>query len=745
MDLFSIIVFVVGISSVFAQSLFLRELLVVFYGNEVSVGIILCSWLSWTAMGSFFFSRLYFKVRDTVSALSWAQLVFSAVIILELILIRNLRQILVLEPGEIISPLAIFWVSLLALAPFALVNGFLFSLCVKLFSKKLGLKSIGFVYSLDALGDMVGGLAFSFLFVFFLSPLQNIYNIAVLNLICAACVIFKYRLRLRNKTLLFVLICSFLVLGFNLKPFEKNLLKKEWRGFDLVDTKSTYYGQLYLTKYQDNFSLFENGLLGSTFPLKMPYEEAVHFTFSQAPRVKRVLVVGAAAAGLLYEILKYPVEEIYYLELDPKLIDFIKPYLASKDREALNSPKVKIFNLEARVFLNRYSGKKFDIVMVNTPPPYTAYLNRFYTHEFFNKIKGTLKTGGVFSFALPSKEDYLSKELRDFNSSIYHTLKEVFNHILLIPGDSLRFIASTDGKSFSYDADRLSQRLEKYNIKNEFVNKFYFKARLLPWHIDYVNSVIGQHKNIRLNFDFSPITYYYGVGFFSSYFGSSIGKCFNFLSNIKILFYFLVFFLIWLIIYLKRKSNIFALGTFSLGASGMAAVIITVLGFQIVYGYVYHKIGLINALFMLGVAFGSAYINKKIDRLSFKHLMYVYFIAALYVLVTPFFFRLLSQGEVNLELVIVSIPFFMGILVGLSFPLANKLYLATKPESSQHSLVRGAGILYASDLWGGGFCGLILSLVFIPLYGLILSGAAISFMVLLSMFFSMLYIKRKSY
>ena len=42
----------IGFTSVIAQIVLMRELIVVFYGNEISLGIMLAGWLLWTAIGS---------------------------------------------------------------------------------------------------------------------------------------------------------------------------------------------------------------------------------------------------------------------------------------------------------------------------------------------------------------------------------------------------------------------------------------------------------------------------------------------------------------------------------------------------------------------------------------------------------------------------------------------------------------------------------------------------------------------
>jgi len=40
-----------------AQVVLMRELMVAFYGNEISLGLVLACWLLWTALGSGVFGR----------------------------------------------------------------------------------------------------------------------------------------------------------------------------------------------------------------------------------------------------------------------------------------------------------------------------------------------------------------------------------------------------------------------------------------------------------------------------------------------------------------------------------------------------------------------------------------------------------------------------------------------------------------------------------------------------------------
>ena len=48
----------IGFTSVIAQVVLMRELMVAFYGNEISLGLVLACWLLWTALCSGVFGRI---------------------------------------------------------------------------------------------------------------------------------------------------------------------------------------------------------------------------------------------------------------------------------------------------------------------------------------------------------------------------------------------------------------------------------------------------------------------------------------------------------------------------------------------------------------------------------------------------------------------------------------------------------------------------------------------------------------
>ena len=74
---FSLAVLVKGFSGLVAQILLLRELLIVFSGNELSIGIILANWLVLGAFGSYVIGRRAERPKYTLEAFTVLTILFS--------------------------------------------------------------------------------------------------------------------------------------------------------------------------------------------------------------------------------------------------------------------------------------------------------------------------------------------------------------------------------------------------------------------------------------------------------------------------------------------------------------------------------------------------------------------------------------------------------------------------------------------------------------------------------------------
>ena len=674
-----------GISSIITQLILMREFVSVFYGNELVFGVILANWLLLTGIGAYL-GKFLDRIKNKITLLIICQILIAFLPFLNIFLIRTLSNV-IFPMGSLVGITQIFFSSFILLLPYCLISGFLLVLFCRVFSKKQDETSIGKVYFIDNIGDILGGFLFSFVLIFILNPFQMIFFIMFINLLAASLLAIFVKKRLLKNILLFLLIFS---LVFAIVDFNKITTEIKYKNQDLLYQKNSLYGNLVITKTQDQLNFFENGIILFSTENTIANEETIHYTLVQHENPKNILLISGGVSGTANEILKYNIKKIDYVELDPLIIELGKKYTKNLDNK-----KINIINKDARLFVKQ-TDEKYDIVIIDLPDPSTAQLNRFYTTEFFKELKKTLNNDAVISLSLSSAENYFSKEIIQLNSVIYSTLKSNFKNVIIIPGQRNYFIASDNNLTY-----KIAERINKKEINTTYVNRYYLKGVLTKDRINYVLSSID--KNIKPNKDFNPVSYYYHMLFWVSQFK------FNYYPFIAVI-------LILIALYLfKIKPIPFAI--FTTGFAGASLEVVLLIGFQILYGYVYHKIGVVITAFMLGLAIGSFYMNRKIKQMEKKHLIRIEFSIAFFSVLLPFILISLNTIKnttlvfISSQIIIPLLTLIIAIMVGMEFPLASKLHFK--------SISSTAASLYNSDLIGACIGALLVSALLIPLIGII--------------------------
>jgi spermidine synthase len=151
--------------------------------------------------------------------------------------------------------------------------------------------------------------------------------------------------------------------------------------------------------------------------------------------------------------------------------------------------------------------------------------------------------------------------------------------------------------------------------------------------------------------------------------------------------------------------------------------ILLLLGFQALYGYVYHELTLLVALFMVGMAAG-AYLAlgrapgpggaaQELRLLAGLQILAAVSPLLLYGLLVELG-RVTSAGgqRIASQMLFPLLALVAGWLGGFQFPLASRVYFAgaSQGESSP-------GVLYGLDLAGACLGALALSALLIPVYG----------------------------
>ena len=466
---FSPAAFLLGLLAASFQIFLLREFAAQFFGNELVFGLVLAAWLFWGGCGS-----LWASGRDAGRKRSSA--FFFGVLLLAPACFAGLRftrSILGLLPGEWIGlgPILVFAVVLSFFLNFPLGAIFVFTV------KAEG--PLPRVYLWESIGAASGGLLTYFVLIPLLS---NWGGLAFIGAASAAAVFF---LSDRRKTALVFSLALAAWIAFFVSDIPSQALA--WRPFTLVRTKDSLYGKLQVIRTSEQITLYDNSMRVYSFPDPASAEESVHFALLQRPEAGRVLLVGGGVGGSLTEILKYPRTEVDYVELDPEIIRLSELFRSDTEKESFRNPRVHLVYDDGRAFLER-SSAIYDVVILNLPEPSSAQINRFYTREFFVRAREKLAGGGVFSFRVPSAENYIRPELQEFLSVMARTLRQAFPEVKVVPGDSNIFLASA--ATLTVDSEDLIRTLRRLGLNNRYVTPERLPARLHPLRVEALRTKI---------------------------------------------------------------------------------------------------------------------------------------------------------------------------------------------------------------------------------------------------------------
>jgi spermidine synthase len=726
-----------------AQIVLMRELMVVSYGNEISLGVMLASWLLWTAFGSGVFGRLAAPAHDPGRMMASLQVVLALTFPATVLAVRASRSVLHATPGEILGPVPMLLTCLLTLSGFCAVSGCLFTAGSRLYARHEESSSpaaTSAVYLLEAAGSALGGILASLALVRYLTSMQIALLVSCLNVVAA--VSLAMRTAWRRRTLIAVVLGIFVLLGMPLaRRLETISLARLWPGFRLVAARNSVYGNLAVVETPGSRSLFENGLLMFNAPDPAAAEEAVHFALLQHPDPRSLLLIGGGASGSLLQALQHPsLERVDYVELDPAVLDLAQQCFPQQWLAAQADPRVFVHHADGRLFL-KSTDRRFDVILTDLPDPQTAQLNRFYTLEFFREAAGKLKPGGVFAFQLHAAEEYISPELGDFLRCINKTLRQAFPFVSAIPGESVHFFAAMQSGSLTSDPQELISRLRSRHIQTRYVREYYIPFRMMPDRMLDLEKQLRPRDDTPVNRDFAPIAYYFDVALWSTQFNQSYRRVFESVARVNfgqamawiaLLLLAIGAALRWLPRPAVRPRASAVLCTGATGFTLIGLEVLLLLGFQAIYGYVYHQLAIVIAFFMAGMALGSWWslrgTRSSTNVLGQKMLMLagLQIVGAASPLLLYGLFVFLSGIRNPIGLALVSQVLFpvlallSGLLGGYQFPLASGVYFAgSRPAAS-------LGTLYAVDLVGACLGALAVSALLLPVFGFLRSGVLIA-------------------
>jgi spermidine synthase len=552
--------------------------------------------------------------------------------------------------------------------------------------------------------------------------------------------------------LVFIFVFTVFIFGWKFcgwQRLQEDSLRRQWRGYQVLEARNSIYGNIVAAKIDSQFSFFYNGLHLYSYPEQLIAEESTHLALLEHPRPKSILLVGGGIGGLIREILKHPVEKVDYIELDPLVMEIGKDYLPGEESVYLKDPRVKLHYLDARFFIKQ-TRNLYDCIIIHLGAPATAQLNRYYTVEFFQQARRILKQDGILSFSLGSSESFIATPLRNFLSSIYFSLKKVYAQVLVMPGETAYFFASPRPGILTYDYNLLEKRAKERRLDIKYVRPYYLFAKLSPEKIRYIQEVLQAPKSINLNYDFRPAALYYNMIFLAAHFRNSFLKVMLSAANEKNILGVFLAICIFIILFVlatkhhrRSQKRIVLTAVLATGFTQMSFQMLVLLSFQIVYGYLFYKLGLLVASFMVGLSLGGLWMIFKMPRIK-KDLNYFIGLEVA-VCIYPFLLVLLlnflgplNQGAVSWlgpGLLFSLLPAIAGFLGGAQFPLANKICL----QQTSLKVGKVAGLTYGMDLLGSCLGAFLAAVFLIPILGIVttcMAAALLNLSVLLGLLLS---------
>ncbi|MFH1665113.1 MAG: hypothetical protein ABIA77_03090 [Candidatus Omnitrophota bacterium] len=733
-------VILTGFTAMASQIIFMREFLTVFSGNELSIGYMLASWLIGGAIGSLISGRFVDRIRNGARAFSLCLAAIGILLPLNILAIRSVRNLLGMLPGEIMPFFPMAMSGFLILVPVCAVLGFMFALACSIYGNgtRTAEGRIGRVYVMEAAGAIAGGVLASFVLIRVMDPVYITGILSFLNIL-AAFFLLCFSRKARYSVFLAAAMAVMLVAVAAMWPLKgwetlrRYSLKEQWKGYELLASRDSIYGNIAVARRSGQVSFFDNGLHFYTVPDRPSAEEAVHFALLEDPSPGNVLLIGGGVGGLAAEALKHPVKKLDYVELDPLIIEMARQYLPEKDLAFLKDGRVSVRNVDGRYFV-KTTDEKYDCIIIHLGDPATAQINRYYTLEFFREARKILKDDGVISFALTSSESYINRELGDFLASVHMTMERVFGDVKVIPGETAYFLASPQKGLLTYDHRVLTRRAEERGLDIQYVRDYYLFSRLSPEKTEYTENAIKRERGIEINSDLRPIAYYYYTVFWMTRFRGGLMRSVLEAVNGG---------LIWkaglgicglfILSGLIRAPRAFRAGreryfkgampaaVAVMGFSAISFQMATLLSFQIMYGYLFYKLGFILTSFMIGLALGGWWSVRAMPRIKEDRKAFIGTQAAacIYPVLLPALFLWLA-GSRNVFLAwagpnvfFPAVSMIAGAIGGFRFPLANKIYLGGEKAPG-----RSAGLNYGADLAGSCLGAFFAGAFLIPVLGI---------------------------
>ena len=669
-----------GISSITVQLLTVREFLTQFQGNEITISLVLFCWLFLTGIGSLL-ARLSKKPSPTMYAI--LNVLIAIWPLVQIVVIRTFRD-RVFVHGTAPDFYAIFFYIVSTTAPYCVLLGFVLPYALQVLKVRGSGFTAGDLYINDSVGDIAGGILFSFVLVYWVKPFMAVALSSSLLLMASFLLLLTRR---QVLPLLPALLAALIFYIFALNGrFEESTLSGQYGNIHRY--LESPYGRVVITTEGPQRTFWESGVPLYSDADIVRSEEKIHYPLSQLDKARKVLLISGGLGEAVGEVAKHHPDRVDYVELDPYLT------AAAQDLGLIeDQPFLEIINTDGREYI-RKTGRRYDAIIMDLPEPDTFQVNRFFTSEFFGLCKRSMMSDGVLSFGLQSSPNYISEVRAMKLATIYRTARQHFKNVIALPGEEVIFLCRDDRLWTDIPA-----RLKTKGIETAYIEGFYH-GNVTAERIDALKRHLS--RTTGLNEDLEPRVMSLVFREWFQMHGTSPRTFLIVFCGLTILY----------VALMRREEYVL----FATGLVTMGVEMLVVFSFQIIYGYIYLKIGAVVTAFLMGLLPGAITGNRS--RATPAQGLIRSDMALLALLLLFLLWITVFGGEPR-PTHFLAYCFAFSFFCGYQFPSATRMIGEERSPA--------AGCL-AADLAGAAVGTLVAGALLIPLWGM---KATIIFLILI--------------
>jgi spermidine synthase len=686
-------VFLLGLATVVAQALLLREAMAAMGGSEMAWGTVMALWLVGMGLGSrigttFGTARLATGLPVITLALAGSGTV----------LFRAAPALIGAASGETLTTASAAWLWIVAVVPTAFAGGLAFPIL----AGSLGPTGGGRAYAIEAAGALAGGVLLSVILMGFGAAVALCLT---LTAVLAATVWRRSR----------VLALLIVIAGTALAPTAAESLARAGWSWSGNSGELRYWRETRLQRLEVSSGpptvIFADGRLVASYP--DPYEvlPRAHLTMLLHPNPRRVFAVGCVADGSVEAMARHPVDLLAVVEEDPVLLRSLPEWYGVEVAAALSEPHVSPVTTDPLRAIS--DSGPWDLVILRDGNPTTLRRNRTRTLEFLRRCHAHMSPDGVLVMRVAVSDTYLGGAAGRLVATLAATLREVFPQVAAMPGGEVLLIAGGPEARLELDADRLAERLLSRDVESpELI------PEMIPLFVDPERAIALAEwldDDARPNTLRRPRAVLLAGGLHEARTEQALLR---------------------LVLDLESRSAwplAAILGIAGLGLLGMSLIrrppvattaaavgfgsmgwwLLLIATWQATRGSVYSEVGALTAIFMAGLA-GGAGIACRWPQPALRLPS---------VLAAGSAVSLTIATGVAIHLPHVAVPMLLiagGALTGAAFPGLTAL-------SSRDSR-RGAGIAFAADEAGAAAGALVVGIVAIPWAGLTATALGLAFL-----------------